>query len=216
MKGKKGYDEDLRLCMALCGSRFSENWNNTDMAFDITDLRGHITAALQVMGVDSRITFEPGGHAFLGGVLDIKFGEKIIGHLGAAGQKAQKAYGIKKPVWVAEINLDACLKMVKHASVTQKELPKFPAVRRDLSLLLDENIAFEAVEKSALKRGGKLLRDVGLFDVYEGKNLPAGKKSYAIRFTLRDPNRTLDDKLIDKRMREIQKALEDELGAELR
>lgn len=214
--GAKGYDEDLRLCLALCGSRFSENWNNPDTAFDITDLRGHLTAALQVMGVDRRVSFERGTHAFLDSVLDIKLGERTIGHMGDAGKKSQKAYGIKKSVWVAEINLDACLKKVKHAAVTQEELPKFPAVRRDFSLLLNEGISFDAIEKMAFKKGGRLLREVGLFDVYEGKNLPAGKKSYAVRFTLQDPNRTLDDKVIDKRMGEIQKALEEEFGAELR
>jgi len=215
-KTENGYEETLRLCLGLCGTRFSENWNNPAEGFDITDVRGHLVAALQVMGINERIEFERGTHPFLENVLTLKLGEKIAGHFGAAGKDARKAFGIKKAVWMAEINLDMCLNKVKHAAVTQKELPKFPAVRRDFSLLIDEKITFEMIRNTAFRKAGKILREVGLFDVYEGKNLPSGKKSYAVRFILQDPNRTLEDKAIDKRMSDIQKALEEEFGAELR
>jgi phenylalanyl-tRNA synthetase beta chain len=211
-----GYAEAHNLCLALCGNRFQENWNNTQTPFDGSDLRGHLTAALEVMGLSDHVRFEPTQHAFLTKAVSIKLRDKEIGSLGAASKAAMKAYGVKREVWLAEISLDACLKKVRHAAQSYAPLPRFPAVRRDFSLLLDESVPFSAVEALAYKCAGKLLKEVGLFDVYEGKNLPAGKKSYAVRFMLQDPNRTLQDKEIDKRMGDIQHSLESELGAVLR
>ncbi len=212
----EGYTEDLRICIGLCGPRFSENWNNPDGLFDISDLRGHITAVFDVLGTGSRLSFAPGRHSFTDSCLEIKYGAHTVGHAGTATKRAMKAYGLKKPVLAAEISLGFLLGKVKHAAVKQNPLPKFPAVRRDFSLLLNADIAFSRVEEIAFAKGGKLLREVGLFDVYEGKNLPEGKKSYAVRFVLRDDEKTLKDKIVDKTMGAVQKALEETLGAELR
>lgn len=215
-QNEQGYTESQNLCIALCGNRFTENWNNDAKPFDTSDMRGHVTALMQVMGIQEKLSFEASTHPFLSQSLEVKIGKHTAGHFGMINKVAQKAYGIKKDVWVAELQLDKCLAHIKHAAKTLRELPKFPAVRRDFSLLLDEQVTFESIETLAYQKAGKLLREVGLFDVYEGKNLPSGKKSYAVRFILQDPNRTLEDKVIDKQMANIQKALEEELGAVLR
>ena len=108
------------------------------------------------------------------------------------------------------------MKAIKSAKVNFKELSKFPAVKRDLALLLDKKVQFAEIEKIAYETEKKLLKEVSLFDVYEGKNLEAGKKSYAVSFLLQDENQTLNDKMIDKIMSKLVKNLEDKLGAKLR
>lgn len=215
-RAEKGYAEDLRICIGLCGPRFSENWNNPEGAFDISDLRGHVAAVFNVLGLGEGLSFASGQHPFLESCIEIKTGNRIAGHAGTSGKKTMKAYGLKKPVLLAEISLGTLLAKVKHAAVKQKPLPKFPAVRRDFSLLLNADISFSQVEEIAYAKGGKLLREVGLFDVYEGKSLPEGKKSYAVSFILQDNEKTLNDKIVDKTMGAVQKALEEKLGAQLR
>ena len=215
-KNKSAYNEEQHLCIVLCGNRFQENWNNPAGAFDASDMEGHIRSVMQVMGIDGLVEMELGSHSYLEEVRNIKLGAEHIGSLGKACKAAMKAYGIKRELWLAELDIDRCMARVKHASVQYSALPKFPSVRRDFSLMLDEAVHFEAIEKLAYRQAGKLLREVGLFDVYEGKNLPKGKKSYAVSFVLQDAKRTLDDKVIDKQMARIQKALEEELGAQLR
>ena len=108
------------------------------------------------------------------------------------------------------------MKAIKNNAVTYKELSKYPAVKRDLALLLDKNVPFADIEKIAYETDKKLLKSVELFDVYEGKNLEAGKKSYAVSFTLQDENATLNDKQIDKLMGKLVQNLENKLGAKLR
>jgi phenylalanyl-tRNA synthetase beta chain len=206
--------EHKALCLVLTGNRLPENWNNTAAPFDGSDLAGHLAAALQVMGL--HMTTAPGSQPMMQQALQVLAAGKSAGVLGLLTPAALKQYGVKKPIWAAEINLDLCLAQVQHAAVQYRELPKYPAVRRDFSLLLDRHVAFRQIEEIARKRGGKTLQDVWLFDVYEGKNLPDGKKSYAVAFALQDPDRTLNDKEIDRRMAEIQAALENELGAQLR
>ncbi len=108
------------------------------------------------------------------------------------------------------------MKEIKKSTVTFSEISKFPAVKRDLALLLEKNVQFAEIEKIATESERKLLKDVALFDVYEGKNLPAGKKSYAVSFYLQDEGKTLNDKQIDAIMKKIQTNLEQKLGAQLR
>ncbi len=167
------------------------------------------------MGIEGLKT-ESGTHSFLTDVTVMKKGEKPFASMGVVSQKALKTYGIKKPVLYAEIDLTAALRKMKHAVKTVEDLPKFPTVRRDLSLLLDKSIAFGEIEKLAYAKAGNMLKEVGLFDVYEGKNLPEGKKSYAVSFILMDEKKTLTDKKIEQTMAQIQAELETALGAELR
>ncbi|MCH2213874.1 MAG: phenylalanine--tRNA ligase subunit beta [Flavobacteriales bacterium] len=214
-KIESGYKETLTLALAMVGSRFRENWNNAAEPFGYSDLKGEVENVFTSMGVEA-LTSESGSHDFLSDVICLKKGEKIYASMGQVNKKALKTYGIKKSVLYAEIDLTTSLKKVKHAEKTLKDLPKFPSVRRDLSLLLDEKITFSEIEKLAYGKAGKLLKEVGLFDVYQGKNLPEGKKSYAVSFILRDDNKTLTDKKIEQTMANIQSDLESSLGAELR
>ena len=108
------------------------------------------------------------------------------------------------------------LKSIRNVKVSYTEISKFPAVKRDLALLLDKKVQFAEIEKIAYETEKKLLKEVSLFDVYEGKNLEAGKKSYAVSFLLQDENATLNDKQIDKIMSKLVKNLEDKLNAKLR
>ena len=125
-------------------------------------------------------------------------------------------WDIDIPVYYAEINWDNLNRLAERVKIEITDLPKFPVVRRDLSLLLDEKITFAELAETARRAEKKLLRDVTLFDVYEGKNLPAGKKSYALSFYLQDTERTMSDKQIDAIMAKIRKSIEDTYGATLR
>ena len=214
-KAENGYRETLTLSVALVGERFRESWNNESRPFSYSDLSGEVNGIFEMMGIGGLKT-ESGRHSFLADVSVVKKGEKSFASMGMVSTKALKTYGVKKPVLYAEIDLTAALRKMKHAVKTVEPLPKFPTVRRDLSLLLDKQVAFAEIEKLAFAKAGGLLKEVGLFDVYEGKNLPEGKKSYAVSFTLRDEKKTLTDKKIEQTMAQIQSELEGALGAELR
>lgn len=127
-----------------------------------------------------------------------------------------KFFDVSQEVVCADFNWDAILNMVKHNKITFKPIAKYPAVRRDFALLLDKEVTFESIYKIAKQTEKQLLKNVNLFDVYQGKNLPEGKKSYAVSFTLQDENKTLNDKQIDKIMNKLQANFEKQLGAELR
>ena len=135
---------------------------------------------------------------------------------GVVHQQVLKGFDIDTDVYFAEFNWDALMKVTRKHVVLFNELPKFPSVKRDLALLIDKSITFAEIEKIAVNSERKLLKEVTLFDVYEGKHLPEGKKSYAVNFILQDFEKTLDDKRIDKIMSKIQQNLEKELGAQLR
>lgn len=131
-------------------------------------------------------------------------------------KKLLKAFDIDNEVYYADLDWKELMRAIRSVKVSFKEISKFPAVKRDLALLLDKNIQFAEIEKIAYETEKKLLKEVELFDVYEGKNLEAGKKSYAVSFLLQDETQTLNDKMIDKIMSKLVKNLEDKLGAKLR
>lgn len=124
--------------------------------------------------------------------------------------------GLEQEVYFADLNWSLVCKKLPQKPVSFQELPKFPAVRRDLALLIDKDVEFAAVQRIAQQADKKLLRSVELFDVYEGKNLPEGKKSYAVKFILQDESKTMSDKAIDAIMQKIITSLQKQLGAELR
>ena len=119
-------------------------------------------------------------------------------------------------MFYADFNWDTILVVAKRNKIKFTPIPKYPEVRRDFALLLDNNVTFESITKIAKKTEKKLLKNINLFDVYQGKNLPDGKKSYAVSFTFLDENKTLTDKVVDKIMSKLQSNFESELGAELR
>ena len=143
-------------------------------------------------------------------------GKISLVEFGLVKKSVLKHFDIDREVFYADFNWDSILKVTSAKSVKVNPIPKYPEVRRDFALLIDSNITFESIHKLAKQTEKQLLKSINLFDVYEGKNLPKGKKSYAVSFTLLDENKTLTDKQIDKVMKTLQTAFETQLGAELR
>ena len=143
-------------------------------------------------------------------------GGKVFAELGIVNHKLQKKFDIDRPVYFADLSWDALMKATKKSAVLFTELSKFPSVSRDLALLIDKNVEFAQIEQIARQTEKKLLKSVELFDVYEGKNLPEGKKSYAVNFILQDEQKTLNDKQIDAIMQKLIANLKKQLNAELR
>lgn len=141
---------------------------------------------------------------------------KVVVEMGILSYKLLKKLGIEQPVYYAELDWDGLMKLIRKNKLEFEEISKYPSVSRDLALLIDANIEFAQVEKIAFQSEKKLLKKVELFDVYEGKNLPEGKKSYAVNFVLQDETKTLNDKAIDAIMQKLIKNLTNKLGAELR
>ena len=143
-------------------------------------------------------------------------GGKLLATLGIVHKKIRRKFDIDNEVYYADLNWTELMKAVRNNAVAYKEISKFPAVKRDLALLIDKKVQFAEIEKIAYETDKKLLKSVELFDVYEGKNLEAGKKSYAVSFVLQDENATLNDKQIDKFMQKLVQNLENRIDAKLR
>ena len=141
---------------------------------------------------------------------------KLLATLGCMHPVLCKRFGVKQPVYAAEINWEVLFSLIKRDKFSFKELPRFPEVRRDLALLLDESVTYADVRKTALRAGKKLIKSITLFDVYRGDKIPAGKKQYALNFVLQDPEHTLTDQEVEKTMERVLEALKSELGAILR
>ena len=142
---------------------------------------------------------------------------QVLVTLGKLSAETLKLFDVKKEVYHASFDWDAVLKVVKGLkTISFTALPKFPSVRRDLALVMDKNVTFEQVKQVALSAEKYILKSVNLFDIYEGDKIPAGKKQYAVSFTLQDTQKTLTDKVIDKTMAKIQQAIEQQLNATLR
>jgi len=145
-----------------------------------------------------------------------QYNKEFLGEMGRISAKYLKQFDIDQDVYFGNIDWDNLMKVVKNHTISFKELPKYPTVKRDLALLLDRNVKFGQIEEIARKTERKLLQDIMLFDVYEHDSLGANKKSYAVSFTLRDDSKTLTDKSIDKTMQNLISAFEKELNAAIR
>jgi phenylalanyl-tRNA synthetase beta chain len=214
-KYTSGYHEERRLSITLSGRRTPEGWNTNDDKFSFVDLRASVESLCAALGVQG-VQYKSGEHAFFAETIELSQGKTSLGFLGNVHSSLMKMFDVKQEVWYAELNWDAILKAVPTKKISYKQPEKFPAVRRDLSLLIDKAVRYADIEKVALETERKLLREVNLFDVYEGKNLEAGKKSYAVSFTMQDPAKTMTDQQVDQIMGRIQGALGEKLGAALR
>ncbi len=208
--------ETPKLALWVTGRKQPENWDTGNDSASFVDLRSGFEAVLQSVGAFDNLITEATDHAFFSDAIVMRKGEKTLLTAGALHPEVVKKAGVKQAVYYAEVEWNTFVKMVSKHKVTYTPLAKFPAVRRDLSMLFDRSINFQAIADAAKKAERKLLKDVRLFDVYEGKNLQAGKKSYAVSFILQDETTTLTDKKIDSSMQRIQSVLEIELGGELR
>ena len=212
------YSEDFHLGVWLTGNKHGQSWTAAEEKSSIYELKAYIENIFKRLGFDLR-------KLVVGEYTDDLFSEALT--LYSAAGKKLAVYGIIQPairkvadvdaeVYYADINWTTLLTEVGERNVKYTEISKFPEVKRDLALLLDKNIAFADIEKIAFETERKLLKRVNLFDVYEGKNLEEGKKSYAVSFVLQDDSKTLTDNQIEGIMKKLQTNYETKLGAKLR
>ncbi|MFV9550888.1 phenylalanine--tRNA ligase subunit beta [Algibacter sp. PT7-4] len=208
-------EEFKHLSVFITGNKVLENWYEKTKRSDFFLMKGIITSILERLGI-SRFKEAPIKNDLFSEGLSLGLGKNKLVDFGLVKKSVLKHFDISQEVIYADFKWDTILDLVKHNKVKFKDIPKYPEVKRDFALLLDENVTFEAIYKIAKQSEKQLLRDINLFDVYQGKNLPKGKKSYAVSFTLQDENKTLTDKQIDKIMNKLQSSFEKQLGAELR
>ena len=212
------YSEEFHLGMWVTGKRVSNSWAHPDEDSSVYELKAYVLNVFRRLGLNlGAVVFGTLTDDIYSAALSVHTrGGKLLATLGVIHKKIQKKFDIDHEVYYADINWTELMKAVKNAVVSYKEISKFPAVKRDLALLIDKKVQFADIEKIAYETDRKLLKSVELFDVYEGKNLEAGKKSYAVSFMLQDENATLNDKQIDKFMHKLVQNLEGKLEAKLR
>ena len=212
------FSEDYRVGLWVSGSRVDNNWAHPNEKSSVYELKAYVENILVRLGVNlQKVIFGNLANDIYSAGLSITTSSgRQLGTMGIVSPKICKELDIETDVYYAELSWTLLMKEIKKSKVTFSEISKFPAVKRDLALLLEKNVQFAEIEKIATESERKLLKDVALFDVYEGKNLPAGKKSYAVSFYLQDEGKTLNDKQIDAIMKKIQTNLEQKLGAQLR
>jgi phenylalanyl-tRNA synthetase beta chain len=214
-KYDSGYQESKHLTLFVSGDQNKESWKVASQRADFFYLKGIVTAVFDRLGLSNLKTTPVKSDVFSEGIT-LSLGKTKLVDLGVVCKKILKEFNIKQEVLFADFNWATILNLVGKKKVKVAELPKFPAVKRDLALLLDEKVSFKEIYQLAFQSERKLLKHVDLFDVYEGNNLPEGKKSYAVSFVLQDESKTLADKQIDKIMSKLQQTFEKNLNAVLR
>ena len=208
-------EEDKHWSLFVTGNISEERWNTVVTPSDFFYLKGTLQTILQRLGLN-RLKSSPIKSDVFSEGMSFSLGKKNIVDFGLVKKSVLKHFGISQNVLFADFNWDNVLEMAKDNSIKFKPIPKYPKVRRDFALLIDNTVSFEDIYTIAKQTEKQLLKNVNLFDVYEGKNLPEGKKSYAVSFILQDEHKTLTDKQIDKIMSKLQSNFESKLGAELR
>lgn len=213
-----GYTEETHLGLWLTGKRVEGSWAHADEATSVYELKAYVMNVLMRLGLPlAAYVWENGQNDIFAKSLALRDRSgKTYVEFGIVSKSVSGKMGIEQEVVFADFNWSLICKKLPKKTVSFRELPKFPAVRRDLALLVDQSVEFAQIQAIAYKADKKLLQSVELFDVYEGKNLPAGKKSYAVKFTLQDETKTMSDKAIDAIMQKIITSLQRDLGAELR
>ena len=209
------YQEDKHLTLFITGNRTKESWKTTSQNSDFFYAKGIVTALLNRLGFNNLKTTPTKSDIFSEGIT-LSLGKIKLVNLGVVKKSILKEFSIKQEVLFADFNWDNLIKLAGKKKLKVTELPKYPTVKRDLALSLDIEIAFKEIYNLAFQSEKKLLKEVDLFDVYEGDKLPEGKKSYAVSFVLQDETKTLADKQIDKVMQKLQQTFEKNLGAALR
>lgn len=214
----RAYSEETHLGIWLTGKRVEGSWAHANEDSSFYELKAYVENVLRRIGVQpGMMVLKPSENNIFDKALVIenRGGKKMV-EMGVVSRQLQKKAGIDNPVYFADLNWNVLMKVIRKNKVEFSEISKYPAVSRDLALLLDENIEFRQIEEIARQTERKLLKSVELFDVYEGKNLPAGKKSYAVNFILQDETKTLNDKQIDAIMQKLIQNLKKQLNCELR
>lgn len=211
-----GREEHKHLTLCLSGNKNKERWNSPAQKNDFFYAKGSIQSILERLNLAEGISYQPVKNSIFSEGLQLGFQKKKLVEFGVVKKAILKKFGIDQEVIFADFDWAAVIEMAKNKEVKFQPIQKYPSVRRDFALLLDQHISFNDIYEIAHKTERKLLKDVDLFDVYEGKNLPEGKKSYAVSFVFLDEHKTLTDKQVDKTMSKLQQQFEKQLGAELR
>ena len=212
------YKEETHLGMWVTGKRVEGSWAHPDEQSSFYELKAYVLNVLRRIGlpIGAVVFKESTGDIFSKGMVIENRGGKLLAEMGIVSKKVAKRCDVETEVYFADLNWTALMKAVRKNSVSYIEISKYPAVSRDLALLIDKDVEFSRIEQIAYQTEKKLLKKVELFDVYEGKNLPAGKKSYAVNFILQDEEKTMGDKQIDAIMQKLITNIKKQLNAELR
>ena len=211
------YSENYRLAIAVTGNAVAQTWNAAAQPASFFTLKSAVEQVLKRFGLDiHKLKCESLESDLFGEGVTLMQGNNWLVQMGIVNPKITKAFDLKQEVFFAEIDFDRLLKTTKKHKVAAEELSKFPEVRRDLALLVDKSVTFSQLREIAFQTEKKLLKNVALFDVYEGDKLPEGKKSYALSFILEDKTQTLNDKMIERTMANLQKQFEVRAGAQVR
>lgn len=214
-KFESGYTEQKHLTLFVTGARNKEYWNGTQMQSNFFYLKGIIAALLTKIGIVNLKTTPVKSAIFAEG-LSLSLGKTKLVDFGVVKKQLLKEFGIKQEVLYADFNWQNVLQVAGKNKMKVQELPKYPAVKRDFALLVDTQVTFGELYNLAFQAEKHFLKEVDLFDVFEGDKIEAGKKSYALSFVLRDDSKTLDDKQIDRIMQKLQQTFEKNAGAVLR
>ncbi len=215
--GVKNYFEEKHLALFATGRLFPENWNTENKKADFYAVKANVESIFVRLGVErKKLVLQENSSDDFAYTLDYSSNDQPLVSVAEVSKKLLKQFDIKQPVYLADFNWDKLIELIPQHDLTYKPISKFPAVRRDLALVVDKAVSFELLKAVATKAERKVLKEVGIFDIYEGDKIPNGKKSYALSFILQDENKTLTDKIIDKAMKRIQQTLEKETGAQLR
>jgi len=214
----KAYRQEYHLALWITGKRIQGSWAHADEESTFYELKANVENILRRVGMaQNALVAETSHNNIFDKGMELKTrGGKTIVEMGILSHKLLKKMDIAQAVFYADVNWTELMKAIRKNKLQFQEISKYPSVSRDLALLLDSNIEFAQIEEIARQTEKKLLKKVELFDVYEGKNLPEGKKSYAVNFILQDETKTLNDKAIDAIMQKLIKNITTKLGAELR
>lgn len=211
-----GNQENTHLTLTVTGNRNAESWTNPQKPSDFFLFKGYVMGILERLGLSKSLVATPLKTDVFAEGMVYELGSSTLVEFGTIKKTVLKHFDIKQDVFFADFNWNAILKHISANGIKFTEIAKYPEVRRDLALLLDQKIEFAKIYDLAKNTEKNLLTKVDLFDVYQGKNLPEGKKSYAVSFTLQDTSKTLTDSQIDKVMSKLTQTFETELGASLR
>ena len=207
--------EKKHLSLFVTGNQNAESWTNASEPSNFFFLKAIVERIFQRIGIN-KLQTEPATSSIFSEGIKLTQGKNVLVEFGVVNPKTAKSFGVSQSVLYADFNWSQIIENLKAKKIILQDIPKFQPVRRDFALLLNNSVTYKEIYDLAFKQEKKLLKEVNLFDVYEGKNLPEGKKSYAVSFTLLDNNKTLTEKQIDKIMNKLQQSFEKELGAELR
>lgn len=210
------YTENQRMLVLLSGFQGENHWSTQAEAFSFYSAKSVLELMLERMGLKGFLQYKPLKKSLFEDGLQVFVLKQKIGEIGWPSAKMRKGFGVKSPVFALDLDWDALMSSLKLSKVQFKQMPQTFATRRDFSLLLDKEVNFADIEELAKQADRKLLREVNLFDVYEGDKIDAGKKSYAVSFTFQDDEKTLKDQQVDKIMEKIRSQVESKLGAQLR